>query len=50
MTASSEIEQKIKEFGEEITALIAICLDMETPEDMRIILRKELKNLKHQPY
>ena len=35
-----------KFIGDEITSLLSICLDIETQEETRIILRKELKEIK----
>lgn len=44
MKTSDEIN--IRNIGEEITSLLAICLDIKTPETVRIVLRKELKKIK----
>ena len=33
-------------FSNEITTLLVVCLDIETPENTRIILRKELQEIK----
>ena len=32
--------------GNEISSLLAICLDIETPEQTKIVLRKELREIK----
>ena len=45
MTTSTIID-RLNYFGQEIKALFEICLDIDTPETTRIILRKELSEIK----